>query len=107
MAAPMYLIARLELSYGGVADFMAVAPRVRAAMEQRGCTMLHAFVQQTGRLDTFCHIWRMKDADTWIRAVEDLRQSPEIGPIVEVLARSVVGETLTFASALPYGPDAS
>jgi hypothetical protein len=102
----VYLIAHLELSYAGVAEFMAVAPKVRAAMEERGCKMIHAFVQQTGRLNTFVHIWQMIDANTYLNAVEDLRHSPEIGGIIEALAKSVVNETLTMASALPYGPDA-
>ncbi|GGD80252.1 NIPSNAP family protein [Croceicoccus mobilis] len=107
MGAPMYLIAQLELSYGGVAEFMAVAPKVRAAMEQRGCKMIHAFSQETGRLNTFVHIWQLDSANSYVDAVADLRQSPEIGDIVASLAKSVVNETLTLASALPYGPDAA
>lgn len=104
--ASMYLIAHLELSYGGVAEFLSVAPKVRAAMEKRGCRMLHAFSQDTGRLNTFIHIWQLEDANSYIDAVADLRQSPEIGEILEALSKSVVDETLTLASALPYGPDA-
>jgi hypothetical protein len=103
----MYVIAQLELSYGGVAEFLEIAPRVRAAMAQRGCTMIHAFTQQTGRLNTFFHIWQMADANTYLEAVNGLRQSSEIGEIIAALAKSVVNETLTFASALPYGPDAT
>jgi hypothetical protein len=102
----VYLIAQLELSYAGVQDFIAVAPKVRAAMEERGCNMIHAFMQQTGRLNTVVHIWQLADANSYMAAVEDLRQSSEIGVILEALAKSVVNETLTFASALSYGPDA-
>ncbi|MFN3472507.1 MAG: NIPSNAP family protein [Blastomonas sp.] len=101
----MYLVAHLELSYAGVQEFLTVAPRVRAAMEKRGCRMLHAFSQDTGRLNTFMHIWQIADANTYMDAVADLRRSPEIGEILASLAKSVVNETLTFASALPYGPD--
>lgn len=102
----MYLIARLELSYGGVQNFMEIAPKVRGAMEARGCRMLHAFMQQTGRLNTFIHIWEMADANTYMDAVESLRRSEDIGEILAALSKSVVDETLTFATALPYGPDA-
>lgn len=102
----VYLVAQLELSYAGVAEFMAVAPKVRAAMEQRGCKMIHAFMQQTGRLNTFIHIWELADANSYLIAVDDLRRSPEIGDILDALSKSVVNETLTFATALPYGPDA-
>lgn len=102
----MYLIAKLELSYGGVQTFLDIAPRVRAEMEARGCTMIHAFMQDTGRLNTFIHIWQMKDANTYMDAVASLRASDGIGEIFAALSESVVNETLTFASALPYGPDA-
>jgi hypothetical protein len=74
-------------------------------MEQRGCRMLHAFSQDTGRLNTFMHIWQIDHANSYFDAVADLRQSPEIGEILASLAKSVVDETLTLASALPYGPD--
>lgn len=101
----MYLIAKLELSYAGVQEFISVAPNVRAAMEKRGCRMIHAFSQDTGRLNTHIHIWHLEHANSYFDAVADLRRSPEIGDIIATLARSVVNETLTFASALPYGPD--
>ncbi|MEO0030448.1 MAG: hypothetical protein RIS94_206 [Pseudomonadota bacterium] len=100
----MYLIARLELSYAGVMDFLAIAPKVRAKMEAQGCRMLHAMMSDIDRLNTITHIWELPDADTYFRAVEALKADPEFPEIFAALGRSVVNETLSFASDTPYAP---
>ena len=100
----MYLIARLELSYAGIADFLAIAPKVRAKMEARGCRMLHAMMTDIDRLNTVIHIWQVPDADTYFAAVSALRADPECPEIMAALARSVINETLSFASDTPYAP---
>nr|WP_087572914.1 hypothetical protein [Sphingomonas sp. CDS-1] len=100
----MYLVARLELSYAGVIDFMSVAPKVREKMEARGCKMLHAMIQQVERLNTVIHIWDVPDANTYFTAVEALKADPDFPEILSLLARSVVNETLTLATDAPYAP---
>ncbi|MEJ7935282.1 NIPSNAP family protein [Sphingobium sp. AN558] len=100
----MYLIARLELSYAGVLDFLAIAPKVRQKMEARGCTMLHAMISEIDRLNTVTHIWEVPDANSYFAAVEALKADPDFPEIVAALARSVVNETLSFASDAPYAP---
>ncbi|MFT4052921.1 MAG: NIPSNAP family protein [Novosphingobium sp.] len=100
----MYLIARLELSYAGVMDFLAIAPKVREKMEARGCRMLHAMMMDIDRLNTILHIWDVPDADTYFAAVNALKADPEFPEIIGALARSVVNETLSFASDAPYAP---
>jgi hypothetical protein len=100
----MYLIARLELSYGGVMDFMAIAPKVREKMEARGCRMLHAMVTDIDRLNTVIHIWEVPDANSYFAAVDALKADPDFPEIIAALARSVVNETLSFASDTPYAP---
>lgn len=103
-ATKIYVIARLELSYAGIAEFMAVAPKVREKMEAGGCRMLHAMVQQMERLNTIVHIWEVPDANTWLNAVDALSQDPDFAEIIAALGRSVVNETLTFATDAPYAP---
>ncbi|AMK19871.1 MULTISPECIES: NIPSNAP family protein [Sphingobium] len=100
----MYLVARLELSYAGVMEFMTVAPKVREKMEARGCKMLHAMFQQVERLNTVIHIWDVPDANTYFAAVEALKTDPDFPEILSILARSVVDETLTLATDAPYAP---
>lgn len=100
----MYLIARLELSYAGVMDFIAIAPKVREKMEAHGCKMLHAMMMDIERLNTIMHIWEIPDADTYFRAVNALKQDPEFPEIVGALANAVVNENLAFASDAPYAP---
>lgn len=100
----MYLIARLELSYAGVMDFMAVAPKVRQKMEAHGCRMLHAMMADIDRLNTVIHIWEVPDANSYFAAVDALKADPDFPEIVAALARAVVNETLSFASDTPYAP---
>lgn len=100
----MYLIARLELSYAGVMDFMAVAPKVREKMEAHGCRMLHAMITEIDRLNTIIHIWEVADANSYFDAVHALKADPDFPEIVAALASSVVNETLSFASDTPYAP---
>jgi hypothetical protein len=100
----MYLIATLELSYGGVAKFFEVAPKVRALMEAGGCRMLHAMLQDTGRLNTIVHVWEIPDANTYFAAVEALKQDESFPEIVAALAEAVVDERLVFAQDAPYSP---
>lgn len=100
----MYLIARLELSYAGVMEFMAIAPKVREKMEARGCKMLHAMMMEIDRLNTVMHIWDVPDANSYFTAVNALKSDPEFGEIFAALGRSVVNETLSFASDAPYAP---
>ncbi|MGK2908215.1 MAG: hypothetical protein ACSLE1_00180 [Sphingobium sp.] len=100
----MYLIARLELSYAGLMEFMAVAPKVREKMEAQGCTMLHAMVQQVERFNTIIHIWNVPDANSYFAAITNLQTDPDFPEIIAVLGRSVVNETLTLAIDAPYAP---
>lgn len=100
----MYMIARLELSYAGVAEFMAIAPLVRTKMEARGCKMLHAMVQQMERLNTLIHIWEIPDANTFFDALNALTQDGDFPEIIAALSRSVMNETLTLAVDAPYSP---
>ena len=100
----MYLIATLELSYGGVAKFFEVAPKVRALMEANGVRMLHSMFQELGRLNTVVHIWEMEDANTYFRAVDAIKQHESFPEIVAALAEAVVDERLVFARDTPYAP---
>lgn len=100
----MYLIARLELSYAGVMEFVEIAPKVRKKMEAHGCRMLHAMMTDIDRLNTAIHIWEVPDADTYFAAVNALKSDPEFPDIIASLGRSVVNETLSFASDAPYAP---
>lgn len=100
----MYLIARLELSYAGLAEFMALAPRIREKMEAQGCRMLHAMLQQTERFNTIIHIWDVPDANGYFAAIGALQTDPDFSEIVAVLGRSVVNETLALAVDTPYAP---
>lgn len=100
----MYLIATLELSYAGVATFFEVAPRVRAAMEAQGVKMLHAMVQEVGRLNTIVHVWEMDDADTYFRAVDALKAHADFPAILAALSEAIVDERLVFARDTPYAP---
>jgi hypothetical protein len=100
----MYLIARLELSYAGVMEFMAIAPKVRDKMEALGCKLLHAMLMDIDRLNTVLHIWDIPDANTYFAAVNALKADPDFPEIVGALANAVVNETLSFASDTPYAP---
>lgn len=100
----MYLIATLELSYGGVADFLRIAPLVREAMESRGCKMLNAMMQGVGRLNTIVHLWDIPSANHYFEAVEGLKADPRFPEIIQALANAVVNETLVFAEDTPYAP---
>lgn len=103
----MYLIATLELSYAGTAKFLEIAPKVRALMEEKGCRMLHAMLQDTGRLNTVVHIWELPDANSYFEAVAALKQHESIPEIVAGLAEAVVDERLVFAQDTPYSPSLS
>lgn len=100
----MYLIATLELSYSGVQTFFEIAPLVRSLMEKRGCKMLHAMLQDTGRLNTIVHIWELRDANQYFEAVTSLKTDPAFAEILAALSRSVVDERLVFAQETPYAP---
>ncbi|MET0546000.1 MAG: NIPSNAP family protein [Caulobacterales bacterium] len=100
----MYLHATLEVSYEGAMDFMAVAPKVRALMEANGVKMLYALMQDTGRLNTFVHIWKLRDANHYYEAVNALKAHESFPEIFAGLGKSVVNETLVFASDAPYAP---
>lgn len=100
----MYRIARLELSYAGVLDFLAIAPRVRQKMEANGSRMLYAIISEIDRLNTVTRIWDVPAANSYFAAVEALKANPDFPEIIAALAKSVVDETLSFASDAPYAP---
>lgn len=100
----MYLIARLELSYAGLMEFMTIAPKVREKMEAQGCRMLHAMLQQTERFNTIIHIWDVPDANAYFTAINSLQSDPDFPEIIAALGRSVVNETLALAIDTPYAP---
>jgi hypothetical protein len=102
----MYVHATLELSYGGVNKFLAIAPRVKALMEAQGVKMVQGMIFTVGRLNTVVHIWKMRDMNHWNEALGALQKHPDFPEIWAALSESVVDEKLAFAVAAPHFPDA-
>lgn len=102
----MYVHATLELSYGGVTQFLAIAPRVKALVEAKGVKMVQGLLFTTGRLNTVVHIWKARDMNHWHDTISSLQTHPDFPEIWAALSASVVDEKLAFAVAAPHFPDA-
>ena len=98
----MYLHATLKLSYAGMGKFLAMAPRLKAAVESEGWVLVNGLIFQTGRFNTVVHIWKVRDMNHYYETIQKLQQRAEFGEIYAVLCESVVEETLALAEAVPY-----
>ncbi len=96
----MYLVATLELSYGGYTKFVEIAPIIRRAMEACGCTFLHAMMPVTGRMFSLIHIWQVPS----IESLNSIGEDKDFAAILPILQAVVVRETLVFTVDAPYAP---
>jgi len=63
-----------------------------------------ALAQNSGRLFTVRHVWKIKDLSHYQAGVDALVQHADFPALAEQLAKVVETETIHFASAMPYAP---
>lgn len=97
----MYLIATLELAYGGLAEFLPHRPTITKAMESQGIKLLHAMTPFSGRLNNLIHIWQIESVDAFYAARARLGQYPGMDQVRAMLRKVVIQETLVFADDAP------
>lgn len=98
----MYMHATLKLSYAGVVEFLAMAPKLKAIVEADGWKLVQALLLQNGRLNTVIHKWQMRDMNHYKETVDKLRTHPQFADIWQTLCNAVDEEIVVFGEATAY-----
>ena len=100
----MYVHVTIELKYAAIAEFVPPMTRVAEIMTGAGWQLREALAQNSGRLFTVRHVWKIKDLSHYQAGVDALVQHADFPALAEQLAKVVETETIHFASAMPYAP---
>ena len=103
----MYTHVTVELKYGQTERFAAaMAEVVKVATEKCGWELREALFQLDGRLHTVRHIWKLRDLNHYAEGIAVLTAQPEFPALAAALAETIDRETICFAVAAPYSPNA-
>lgn len=100
----MFVHVTIELKYAAINDFVPPMSRVAEIVTGAGWELREALGQNTGRLFTVRHVWKLNDMNHYQAGVDALVQHPDFGEIAGQLASVIETETVHFATAMPYAP---
>ena len=97
-----YLHVTMKIRPGQMARFNAVMAEVVPEMEARGWTLLGAWSNLIGRLDTVVDLWQVEDANAVRTTLMAAAGHPDFPRWYETLSDVVLEETLQLMLPLPY-----
>ncbi len=99
----VYLHVTLEIHAAGLNRFLEAMEKIAVPfLEGEGWRLSGAFVQRTGRLGNIIDLWELDDFQHYDRGIQALSARPEFPALKEVLAETVISETIVFADAASY-----
>ncbi len=104
MAEPVYLQATLHVRQGKMGLFNATLKEMTPALEAEGWTLLGAYVNAIGRLNTVVDLWQIPDANSVQSTLGAVAKHPDMRRWAEALAEAVEEETIQLMVKTPYSP---
>jgi len=99
----VYLHVTLEIHAAGLARFMEGMGKTAAPfLEQQGWRLAGAWVQRTGRLGNVIDLWELEDFQHYDSALKAFAVDPSFPAFKDMLAETVISETVVFADKAPY-----
>ena len=99
----VYLHVTLEVHAAGLGRFLDGMEKVAVPiLEREGWRLAGAFVQRTGRLGNVIDLWELDDFQHYDRALQALMADPRFPAFKDVLAQTVISETVVFADKASY-----
>ncbi len=99
----VYLHVTLEIHAAGLGRFLeAMETTAVPFLEGQGWCLAGAFVQRTGRLGNVIDLWELDDFQHYDRALQALMADPRFPAFKDVLAQTVISETVVFADRASY-----
>ena len=99
----VFLHVTLEIHAAGLARFMDGMGKIAVPfLERQGWRLSGAFVQRTGRLGNVIDLWEIDDFQHYDRALKAFMADPAFPAFKEMLAETVISETVVFADKVPY-----
>lgn len=97
-----YLLVRLEVRYGKVAEFAEAMSHLTPILERSGWRLHGAFVNQIGRLHRCYDLWEIEDANGVYDTLNRARQHPDWAQWSAKLPELLLEEELEVLTGLPY-----
>jgi hypothetical protein len=97
-----YLLVRLEVRYGKVAEFSEAMSHLTPILERSGWRMHGAFVVQLGRLHRCYDLWEVADANGVYDTLRRARSHPDWKQWSDKLPEYLLEEELEVMETLPY-----
>jgi hypothetical protein len=99
----VFLHVTLEIRAAGLARFMTAMQETAVPfLEGQGWRLRGAFVQRTGRLGNVVDLWELDDFQHYDRALQAFYEAPGFAAFRQLLAETVISETVVFADRAPY-----
>ena len=99
----VYLHVTLEIHAAGLGDFLEGMEKTAVPfLEGEGWRLAGAFVQRTGRLGNVIDLWELDDFQHYDRALQAFMADPRFPAFRDLLARTVISETVVFADQASY-----
>lgn len=102
----LYLIARLRVKYGHVAEAAEQLAKFVPILKPYGWTLLGAFHPVIGDFSEITDIWAIPSADAVTRVLEaaSTGEIPGFSEVFLALREHVESETLSVCTTLPFSP---
>jgi len=102
----LYLIARLRVKYGHVAEAAEQLAKFVPILKPYGWTLLGAFHPVIGDFSEITDIWAIPSADAVTRVLEAAGRGeiPGFSEVFLALREYVESETLSVCTTLPFSP---
>lgn len=99
----VYLHVTLEVYAAGLGRFLEAMEKTAVPfLEGQGWRLAGAFVQRTGRLGNVIDLWELDDFQHYDRALQALMADACFPALKDVLAETVISETVVFADKATY-----
>jgi hypothetical protein len=92
----VFLHTTLEVKASRKRDFIEIMRRVVEIMKEAGWELVGAYEHSTGRFHTFIDLWKLRDHNHFQEGLDYCVAQPDIDHVVEVLAETVLTETVVF-----------
>ena len=99
----VFLHVTLEIHAEGLPRFLeAMGTTAPPFLESQGWRLAGAVVQRTGRLGNVIDLWELDDFQHYDRALKAFMADPAFPAFKDLLAETVISETVVFADKASY-----
>lgn len=96
-------MSRSKIHAAGLARFMdGMGKTAVPFLERQGWRLAGAWVQRTGRLGNVIDLWELEDFQHYDSALKAFAADPTFAAFRDMLAETVISETVVFADKAPY-----